>query len=83
MKSKKLNNKLSLNKKTIANLEVREMNYAKGGATRVTECHPICDPPPPVPTFEPLCETIMDTWCDGQSYAFCETQDGGPVCPLE
>jgi hypothetical protein len=57
MKTKKLSKKLSLSKKTIANLNAREKNEAKGGKRRTeetycwTEC--IC----PTATCEP-CVTI-------------------------
>jgi hypothetical protein len=68
MKSKKFNNKLSLNKNTVANLNTADMDHAKGGGD--------------VPTFAPLCETHFDTWCNGESIAFCDTNDG-IFCPQQ
>lgn len=39
MKTKKLSKKLSLSKKTIANLNAREKNEAKGGKQRTEETY--------------------------------------------
>lgn len=38
MKTKKFNRKLDLNKKTIANLNVKEMNNAAGGVSGTAAC---------------------------------------------
>jgi len=48
MKSKKINKKLSLNKKTISNLEIDEMKVLHGGddtvtlVTCMTNCRTVC-----------------------------------------
>lgn len=51
MKIKKLNKKLSLNKATVADLEVKDMNSVKGGYQSVE--HSAC----------PTCETICFPKC--------------------
>jgi natural product precursor len=40
MKTKRFNKKLALNKKTIANLDLSEMNVVKGGFTDDAMCYP-------------------------------------------
>lgn len=39
MKSKKMTTKLILNKKTLANLSLKEMEEARGGKTKRTYCN--------------------------------------------
>jgi hypothetical protein len=43
MKTKQFSKKLSLHKKTVANLNAKDMNEAKGGASVYSDCG--CNPP--------------------------------------
>jgi hypothetical protein len=63
--TKQLNKKLTLNKKTISNLDIYELNSAKGGATLV-----LCDTGNCIPTATVslcpggVCQTESCTWYD-------------------
>ena len=65
MKSKSFNKKLSLNKKTVANINESHMNNVKGGETTLTcgACKTI------VSCWETQCKTCI-TLCEA-----CYTQD--------
>jgi len=68
MKPKKINKKMTLNKKTIANLSNGEMKLAVGGET-LKECSSPCETQLPLPrctvTVEPTCSTAtFDTACE-------------------
>lgn len=58
MKTKKLNNKLSLNKTTITNLDEIRMDDVRGGSKR---------------TFGWTCETCDPQWCPTYLGTICPT----------
>ena len=66
MKFKKLSKKLALNKKTITNLNVDEMNGAYGGDRSYTETAPLTN-------WNTLCRTICITNCDTICISDCAT----------
>jgi hypothetical protein len=63
MKTKKFNNKLSLNKSTIANLSIEAQGAVKGGNL---------DPTYTEPTFNPDCGDTGDTGGGGGPTQWCE-----------
>ena len=74
---KKMSRKLTLNKKTIANLNAVEMSHAFGGATLQDTCPEtaLCTVGTTCPTFNQReCDTD-DTWCQ------CQEARGGLSFP--
>ncbi len=67
MKTKKFNSKLSLNKKTIANLNNHELNYVRGGDTAPSACK--CDSEIAICQPTGACTATCgetDEWCTNQ-----------------
>jgi hypothetical protein len=74
MKKSNFNKKLPLNKRTIANLNVRELHKARGGATETTcfeTCPETCDDTCECQTNDPWCTIISQCWCGGDSWERC------------
>jgi hypothetical protein len=66
MKKKNFNKKLSLNRRTIANLNSTQLKRAKGGGTYITECQPdTCDQScDPRDTCAESCDCFTNyVWC--------------------
>ncbi len=74
MKAKKFNKKLSLNKKTVANLNNGQMNDVLGGVHKTTTTAPFCQFSC-VDTCRITCDCTETCTCSE-----CGTICGGPYC---
>jgi hypothetical protein len=82
MKTKNFKKRLTLNKKTIVNLDNGQLAQAKGGATATTceTCSPTCETCVPVPYLTDNCTGDCTDNCTGDctGHKTCDTY----ACPI-